>query len=324
MMTSLIESLYQPENPMKAFRERIIIQQLMNNLIGMFEYENLPPTIEGRFIEIMLLKHGTVGFGNIDNGKDNGVYAVISSPTGKNNAYSIGTEINGACPLGTIHGTIGKDVVLGWNNAIGSPDAYVYWLAHLLEQTDFSMEMNIKYSRNKPMPIVTSKTQKTVIDEALKNIDSAELTSVVSENALAQEMGTEPLPVLNLTDVKNVDKIQYLSALHDDLMRRFYNRNGLGVQSKNKQAQVNSDELHSMDSNAWVEPLEKLYYREKMVKEFNEIFDQNVTVHFGNVWALEYEKYQRSLADSSADEKGESSADESADENANKGGEEDV
>lgn len=328
LQSNTLGSIYSSTNPEKAFRERCIIQQLFNNLIPMFDYKNLPDTLEGRYIEIIYRKHGFCGFGKINEK----VYAVPSSPMGKADQNGIGTKIVGACPLGEIKGTIGKDVVLGWNNALGAPDDYIYWLTHLLEQTDFSIKMNIKYSRNKPMPIVTDTRQKTAIDTALKNLDSEELTAVLSENALAQELGGDPLPVLNLSDVKNADKIQYLSALHDDLMRRFYNRNGLGVQSKNKQAQVNSDELHSMDSNAWVEPLNQLYYRKKAVEELNKVFkfEPPISVDFGNVWKDEYEKYKRSLADPTAEpmaeEKGESSADESADESANgkKGGKENV
>ena len=318
------ESITTMKNPMKVYREKCEIQKLFNNSVGMFEYEKLPDTMEGRYIELTLLKYGMVGIGNID-GKP---YSVIATPMGNMSAYNIGTELTGACPLGTIQGTIGKDVVLGFNNALGCPDDYIYWLAHLLEQTDFSMEMNIKYSRNKPMPIAKTSKQKQVIDTALKNLDSSEDTTIVSEDALAEELGNEQIPVLNLTDVKNADKMQYLSSLYDDIMRRYYNRNGLGVQSKNKQAQVNSDELHAMDSNAWVEPLEKLYYRQKMVNEINDIFNQNISVHFGNVWAKEYENYLRSLTEPAAGptavDKGNSSADESADESADdeKGGEE--
>lgn len=275
----------------KEIRERVYYDNFINVLISMFEYKNLPDTMESRFIEISLIQNGTVGIAKIDNQ----LYSFVASPCGNVNAYGLGTEINGATPIGTFSGKIGKDCVLGWNNAIGSPDIMIDWLTHMLEQTDLSMEYNVKYARYKPIPIAKSQVQKKQIDELLKNVDSDTLESIASENVLSEfgDSNTD-LQVVNLTDVRYIDKLQYLSLYHDDLLNRFYKMYGQSPQAINKQAQVNDSELHGNDSISFLIPLQRLEFRKKMVEEINKIFGTNIEVCFSESWNVERTKFNES------------------------------
>ena len=94
-----------------------------------------------------------------------------------------------------------------------------------------------------------------------------------------KELGLEN-KTLNLTDVTQADKIQYLSKLFDDLLKRFFIFYGHNLQTINQGSQTNNDELHGYDSISRLIPEIMLKCRQDFCEELNSTFGLNVSVRF--------------------------------------------
>lgn len=281
---------------------------IMEMLISMFDYEGLPETINKEFLEKYLNMSGSVGFGKINNE----LVCAIASPSGDVDAYGIGTELQFSTPIGDYHGYIGKDCVIGYNNATRTPEFNILRFADMFAEIERSMATNVLYSRYMPIPIAKDDKQKAMIDNALDSLEMGKPRTILSRNILDDIVNgnsTDGL-VLNLTDVNNSNKLQYLSGFYEDNEKRLYNIYGHNIAGGEKRAQQSIEEISDNDSVSFIVPLAKLHARERMCEDLNRVFGLNVSVHFSELWAREFEKY---LRDSSEEESEDSSELESED-----------
>lgn len=262
-------------------------------LTSMFEYNNLPKGLDRKYIEHCLIRFGCAGIIKIDDEYFVGIPA-ITPPL---NNYGIGTKIvvttfNGQ---NQITGTIGKNCVLIWNNSEFVNDYIISWFAKMFKEIDKSMESNVYNSRLHPIPIAKNSKIKSAIDNIFKTIKGEnvknETYSVLSEQAFEDVISgkSTPVDVINLTDVNNVDKIQYLSKFHDDLLRRFCTLYGHAMQTSGKMAQQTTEELQGYNSFSMIIPSNRLEERKKGIDDFNRIFNENVSINYSEAW--EYDLY---------------------------------
>lgn len=271
----------------KDFRIRCNLDFLKLTLMSMFEYRNLPDSIPVQFLEKYLIEQGTVGIGKI--GSD--LYAFKASPCGEVDAYGVGTMLTGATPIGSISGKIGTDVVFGINNSLMRGDFILSWFSHLFSEIDLSMDANIINARLHPTPVAKDSKSKTVIDTVLNNMRNGKLESVVSDNVISEWTDNYDIPMLSLTNISNIEKIQYLSRFYDDTLKRFYNMYGHALQTQNKTAQQTTDEIHGMDSTSLIIPLDRLNCRREMVENINNLFGTEISVDFSPTWKLNFERF---------------------------------
>ncbi len=256
---------------------------LLNTLLEMFTYTGLPDTIPQRFLELYLHTYGKVFIAEI-NGD---ILATGGTLSGDIDAYGLGTEAIAVCPVGEANGKRDIDIVYGINNDTATPDLLVYWISHLLQENDNSLEHNIIYSRLLPIPKVSDEKDKQAFDDIIEKLINGDLKAFASRNILADELG-DSADVLNISDGNKVDKLQYLSRFADDILKKFYNFYGQPINSQNKTAQSISDELHGMDSVSFIIPIQMLKCRQKMCDDINRIFGLDVSVSFSETWLLEY------------------------------------
>lgn len=264
-----------------------------NNLLltncSMFNYTGFPDTVDTRFIELYLCQNGACGFGKTENGD---LIVTESEPCGKPNAYSLGTKIIGATPVGRYEGTIGIDAAYGLNNRLGTPDLDILWTSEMLSEIDKSLNFNVLYSRCNPVPIVDDEKQKNAIETVLQNMFSGKLVSIISSNILKKyETGKSGIDVLNISDVSNADKLQYLTHIKDDIKRDFYTTYGQCTNGTGKMAQQTREEITGNQSISFIIPLEKLEERKKMCDMVNAVFGLDTSVDFSEAWKIEYDKF---------------------------------
>ena len=291
MITNANGTIYNPQDVYNVLRTKAAndlryntyFDILLNTLLEMFVYDGLPETIPQRFLELYLHTYGNVFISKINDD----IYATGGTLSGEIDAYGLGTDAIAVCPVGQAQGKRDVDIVYGINNDTASPDMLVYWIAHLLQENDTSLENLIIYSRLHPIPKVTDEKDKQAFDEIIDKLIKGDLKAFASKNILADELGAG-IEVLNLSDVDKVDKLQYLSRFADDILKKFYNFYGQPINSQNKSAQSISDEIHGMDSVSFIIPIQMLKCREKMCEDINRIFGLNVSVKFSTTWALEY------------------------------------
>lgn len=257
-------------------------------LTSMFEYNNLPKGLDRKYIEHTLIRFGCCAIVKINDEFFVGVPAIM--PPLDN--YGIGTEITITTYNGQHQkrGKIGENCALIWNNTEFVGDFIISWYAKMFKEIDISMEANVFNSRLHPIPVARNSKIKTAIDNIFKSIKGEnknnDTYSILSDTAFTDEINgtTTKIDVLNLTDVKDVDKLQYLSKFHDDLLRRFCTLYGHSMQTTGKMAQQTVEEIQGYDSFSMIIPSNRLEERQKGIAEFNRIFGENVTVEYNEAW----------------------------------------
>ncbi len=260
--------------------------QLWNVLLEMFEYKGLPDTIPKRFLESILHADGEVFVSR--NSETGDLIASGGTLSGEVDAYGLGTDCIAVYPTGEERGKRNIDIAYGINNDTATPDMLAYWIAHLMGETDKSINLNVIYSRFLKIPKVSDEKDKATFSELIKKLKEGDIEAFVSSNALDLELGAGT-ETFDLTDVNKIDKIPYLTQFFEDLQKRFYNVYGQPMQNQNKRAQTISDEIHGQDSVSFIIPCQMLRCRQALVDNINRIFGTEIEVDFSPLWRLEYE-----------------------------------
>ena len=98
---------------------------------------------------------------------------------------------------------------------------------------------------------------------------------------------------VDITHPERIKNVQYQSELYDVMFRRFFNKYGLNIQNTSKHAQATADEVHGLDSVAWVYILDMLRSRQEFCKDISRITGDVWECKFSDIWETEYEAYKR-------------------------------
>ena len=129
------------------------------------------------------------------------------------------------------------------------------------------------------------------MEQALqKAAENGDTETVVSENILAKELGLDGIQKLDLTDVTKVDKLQYLSKMFDDILKRFFMFYGYNLKTINQGSQTNEDELHGSDTVSRLYQEVRLKQRKRMIDDLNMTFGLNASVRFNKALDNEVKK----------------------------------
>lgn len=257
---------------------------LLNTLLDMFEWKNLPDTIPKRFLESILHSTGEVFVSRINEK----LIASGGTLSGEVDEYGLGTDCIAVCPRGEARGQRNVDIAYGINNDTATPDMILYWITHLLSETDKSIKLNVIYSRLLKIPKVATEKDKAMFEQMLQKVIDGDPQAFASSNALDLEFGAGT-EVFELTDSNKIDKLPYLTQFFDDTLKRFYNFYGQPMQNQNKRAQSISDEIHGQDSVSFIIPLQMLRCRQALADNINRIFGTDISVDFSPLWKLEFE-----------------------------------
>lgn len=236
-----------------------------------------------------ILDAGTFNMAGTAN-PEKGVLVVRADRAGAPNANGLGRDL--ICTSGdgrtvTIKDfeTEGKDKVVYFrNNPYAFPDFTIGESGDILAEIQKSKRHNIINSRLTPIVVAKDAKAKTAIEAALKENNAGSYAVVLSDNITAE--GEEH--VLNVTEVANQDKIQYLNHAYDDEFRHWYNLHGLDITGASKQAQQTEAEVSSGVNSRKILPFAMLAEREKAVKRMNELFGFDCEVRFSKPWRDEF------------------------------------
>ena len=257
---------------------------LLTQLMYMFKWEGLD--FRQEFIEHGLITRGYVAVGyDKETGK---IYAGYLS------YYEIdpyGLPLEGSpAELTTrggfqFKGKIGEDIVIGYNSVSRLPDLTIEKYSEFFNETDISLKCALKKSRVLPMPVTSDSQVKTAIDAYLEDIDNGDTRAVAYDGALDDIVeGKPPVTMLELTEPKYTERLQYLSKFYDDMLRRFWTNYGHPLSSGSKMAQVTSMELEGYQTYARILPAQMLKEREEFASEISRISGKSVTVQYSEAW----------------------------------------
>lgn len=269
------------------YREREFVDDLSIVRISMFKYNKSKEYehIDDRTIETILLSSGQVGFAKYD-GK---IYVGYAYDGGKKDMNFVGDKISFCALNGTGFEVPKNKCVLGFNNPRREPDLSIYRYAHQFAQVDLSQVHNIEYTRMYPLIVTKSRKIANMVKEFFNGLKIGEPVKIADETLLSSKDSS--VEVKNITDINAIDKLQYLSTYHNDLLRRFYTKYGMALSEGMKQAQQSVNEVSQNISNSFVLPISMLHEREKMCEKLVEMFGGNISVEFSECWAVEYAKF---------------------------------
>lgn len=287
----------------KDYRTAIYWLYLWQVALNAFEYKGLPDSLPSEYIEGILLTNGICGVGE-HNGK---LYATTGGYYGNINGY-IPTKYRGAIQgIGTIDGDAispaiydipdtESPVIVGWNNAMQAPDIDIYDTALALAEGRTSEDINIIFSRLLRIPIAKDSKEKAIIDSAIKAIINGNIEAVTSATkSLETEInGVSERQFLDLVDVKDTDKLQYLNQYMDNVLKRYMQRHGHAMQITSKLAQQTNAEMHGADDISMIYPLEQLKYRKRFIDDLNKYYGTKygftASVEFGKLLKNNYDR----------------------------------
>lgn len=259
----------------------------------MFDYDNIP--FRKEFLEWELL---TFGFAAIAR-DSKGIYAGSISGY-EYDAYGLPAE-GSKVRFITRHGysfdcTLGTDCVIGYNNSIRTPEVGLEWYANILTEIDTSIDALVKKSRLNPMPVARNQNEKNAIKTALDNTANGQTDVILQENLLSQlNESDKGIPIVSLTFPEEIERVQYLSKLHDDILRRGLTFYGHSLQSASKMAQVNEKELEGYETYSKVYPLQLLRERKDFLDQVNSVLGTDYSVDFSDAWKHLTEKPEETI-----------------------------
>jgi hypothetical protein len=269
----------------------------------MFEYKGMAENINTDFIEFYLALTPRACCGVYKNNKGREILG-YATEGGILNEYGIPEMFN----INTLNqnnkqGAVdGVNAAICWNNKTHTSDMIqLSRFTELFNLVDTAQKCLIRYARLFPVFEVENQQIKNQIDEALKNADNGEPFTYVNKGLSKIGMDGEPnMKILQLGDVSAVEKMQYLSTYHNDLLRRFFTMYVMNYSQSMKQAQQSIEEIHSDINVSWIIPDDRLKQRRKFIETYNEVFGHKATVEYSDAWRKAYEKYMK---EGGADEK---------------------
>lgn len=283
-------------------REEFYFSQMLICDRAMFEYENLPESIDPKFLEDYLNISGACGISRKD---DQYLICPYGAREGRLNQYGLGENLVGNAMNGElVEGKIGYTCAIIYNSSSYTPSVDNIIDADSLAQIDKSAGVNVRFSRVAPVYGVPNDTIKEGMKAIMGKVLDGDLEVLTSENIIDAFSGFDgSIKTIDITHPEKIQYIQYLAAYYDDIVRRHFSRRGLAVRTGTKAAQQSVQEINGFDAISWFYPLDKLSQRKKGIEMFNRVFNENASVRFSDLWEQEYEAYTiRNLQDDQAAE----------------------
>lgn len=299
----------------KALKDVSHLDRGYEAISSMFVRRGLPEELDGADrIEEWLLKYGAVGYVKADAGSD--YPGSKSTGTYKRSEYRVGWAAFGSDPypdgIGSaaiISGYDGyvrcfddwrnnPDIVVAFNNHTRTPDLTIPMMANMLTEYDISLMYQIYYSRLYPIPVAKDEKTRLALQQALDNMQVGKYTTIMSDNminVLTGDGSSAQIDIVQLSDPKASDHIQYLDHGVDDIKRWFWNTYGLNVSASAKMAQQSVAETTSGDDQSMVIPHARYHERQKEAEQLKTKFGWDVTIEFSEPWQNAYAKCTREL-----------------------------
>lgn len=274
--------------PWSRKAERIIhyLTLLENQICSMFECRGMDYNLF-RQVERCFSRWGICGAGKL---KDGTVYADVATLGGNIDVYGYGTDGLLITRNGKeeIKGKVGTDIVVGWNNSERVPNFDILRYADMLSEVDKSIRNNVVWARAHGFPLAKDQNQKTALDKMIKSLsnDDDDVYTVINKESFAETINndTHGIDVMRLTDVRDIDRVQYLSKLHEDLLKRWWSIYGHDMQASGKMAQQTTMELAGYASYSMIMPFDMLKCRQEWALECNRVLGTNWEYDFSPAW----------------------------------------
>lgn len=298
----------------KKISEKDLSYQLSNEAmllethVSMFEYKNLPKSVNKYFLELYLQTQGCVVW--LDAPDNGGILAIEGCTTDDLDAYGIGRNVIATTRNGKEYKRErDADCVVGYNNLTMTGCMDIFTDAQTLADIQTSVDFLIFWTRLSPLVRVSDEKLKLKVIDAFKNIQRGIPVTIESKKVLADFGIPDDITIDMLTQPDFADKIQYTAKLYDDVLRWHMTRYGHATNGNSKMAQQTVDEVDSTVSQSMILPLSMLAARKEMIDKVNDMFDLDIEVELSGSWRAEVTAYEEMSGEGNIDGTPDDSAD---------------
>ena len=261
--------------------------KLLDLIMNMFEYRNLPAGISKRDLELNLL---ITGHATIIAKKDGTLFTPLTSLYGYDEYYQP-TKAVFANPvvITSKEYTIGEDCTVVYNNSLQDSIFYVkadsglntFIQRYARQLADIESTINI-YTVNSRLTSIPVSNDNAVM-ESLKSFFrnlSLGKRAIVSDSSIIENFRNVDI---NRTGIK--DGVNDWLIARDKVLEQFYR--DLGIRMTNqKKAQVNTDEVESNDQLLLISSDDMLKARNKGYEEANNMFGTSIEVRLNPLYNI--------------------------------------
>ena len=261
--------------------------KLLNLVINMFEYDNLPSGISRRDLEINLIM---TGHAVVVSKKDGKLFTPLTNVFGYDEYYQpVWASFANPVVVTAKKYTIGEDCEIIYNNSLQDSIYYIkadsglstFVGRYARQLADVEATANI-YSVNSRLVSIPVSNDNSVI-ESLKafftNLSFGKRAIVTDSNIIENFRNVD----INRTGIK--DGINDWLIARDKILEQFFR--DLGIRMNNqKKAQVNSEEVESNDQLLLISADDMLKTRQDGIEKVNNMFGTNITVKLNPLYNI--------------------------------------
>lgn len=256
----------------------------MELALNVFEWENLPPTVDERFLELTLYE---MGYCLYFNDEIIGNLALTCTIGGQLDVYRIPVQRRAYAVNGYNKMCTSKDSVLIFNNYLHTPTVLTIELfARRLYEIERAIDVNVKGQKT-PTLVLASEQQRLTMQNLYMQYDGNEPFIFGDRN-----MDTDGIKALKTDAPYVADKLNILKHQIWNEAMTF-----LGIENSNqdKKERLVSDEVGSNYGNIEAQRNVMLNARRQAAKQINAMFGTNINVKFrsGLATLVNYENVSR-------------------------------
>lgn len=243
--------------------------RLMELALNVFEWENLPPSVDERFLELTLYE---MGYCLYFNDEVIGNLALTCTIGGKLDVYRIPVLRRAYAVNGYNKMCSTKDSVLIFNNYLHTPTQLTIELfARRLYEIERAIDVNVKAQKT-PTLILSSEQQRLTMQNLYMQYDGNEPFIFGDKN-----MDIDSIKSLKTDAPFVADKLENLKH---QIWNEALTFCGIENSNQDKKERLVSDEVGSNYGNIEAQRNVMLNARKQAVKKINAMFGTNIDVHF--------------------------------------------
>jgi hypothetical protein len=243
--------------------------RLMELALNVFEWENLPPSVDERFLELTLYE---MGYCLYFNDEIIGNLALTCTIGGQLDVYRIPVLRRAYAVNGYNKMCSTKDSVLIFNNYLHTPTQLTIELfARRLYEIERAIDVNVKAQKT-PTLILSSEQQRLTMQNLYMQYDGNKPFIFGDKN-----MDIEGIKSLKTDAPFVADKLEILKH---QIWNEALTFCGIENSNQDKKERLVSDEVGSNYGNIEAQRNVMLNARKQAVKKINAIFGTNIDVHF--------------------------------------------